>query len=84
MKLILFQQQGYHFFGDYEKVYDHLAKIANNNSILIIENIKRDKITRCFWKQVVEDSRTFVTYDLYYCMIFFDSNKCKCNYKVNF
>jgi hypothetical protein len=72
-------------FGDYEKVYDHLAKIANNNSILIIENIKRDKITRCFWKQVVEDSRTFVTYDLYYCgVIFFDSNKCKCNYKVNF
>ena len=35
-------------FGDYEKVYDHLAKIANDNSILIIENIKRDKITRCF------------------------------------
>ena len=71
--------------GDYEKVYNQLASIANNDSLLIIENIKRDKITRKFWKQVVEDNRTFVTYDLYYCgVVFFDSNKCKCNYKVNF
>lgn len=71
--------------GDYQKVYNHLASIANNDSLLIIENIKRDKITRKFWKQVVEDNRTFVTYDLYYCgVVFFDSNKCKCNYKVNF
>ena len=71
--------------GDYEKVYNQLASIAYNDSLLIIENIKRDKITRKFWKQVVEDNRTFVTYDLYYCgVVFFDSNKCKCNYKVNF
>ncbi|MDN5552945.1 hypothetical protein [Prevotella sp.] len=72
-------------YGDYQKVYNHLASIANNDSLLIIENIKRDKITRKFWKQVVKDNRTFVTYDLYYCgVVFFDSNKCKCNYMVNF
>ena len=70
---------------DYEKVYDHLAGHANNESVLIIEGVMRDKHTREFWKQVVEDSRTFVTYDLYYCgVVFFDSTKCKCNYKVNF
>lgn len=70
---------------DYEKVYNHLAEHSNNESILIIENIKRDKQTREFWKQVIEDRRTFVTFDLYYCgVVFFDSTKCKCNYKVNF
>ena len=70
---------------DYEKVYNHLAEIASNKSILIIENIKQDKIIRDFWKQVMGDNRTFVTYDLYYCgIVFFDSTKCKCNYKVNF
>ena len=71
--------------GDYEKVYNHLASIASNESLLIIEGIKSNKITRNFWRQVIEDNRTFVTYDLYYCgVVFFDSNKCKCNYKVNF
>ena len=71
--------------GDYIKVYNHLVAIADNTSILIIEDIKRDKKTRAFWKQIIDDSRAFATYDLYYCgVVFFDSTKCKCHYRVNF
>ena len=70
---------------DYAEVYNHLAAIANDESIIIIEGIKRNKMASDFWKQVTKDSRAFVTYDLYYCgVVVFDSTKCKCNYKVNF
>lgn len=71
--------------GNYEQFYDSVATHADQRTLLIVERIKRDKASREFWQRVQQDQRTGVTFDLYYCgIVFFNKQRYKQNYKVNF
>lgn len=71
--------------GSYKSFFDEVVSYAGNMCIFILEGISRSPETRLFWKQVVEDARCDVTFDLYYCgIIFFDKKMFKTNYIINF
>lgn len=71
--------------GDYRQVFEKAVSLANASTMIIVEQIKRDKESRTFWKSIVEDPRCISTFDLYYCgIIFFDKKRYKENYVVNF
>ena len=55
-----------------------------DDSIMILEGIKSSRATRERWKSMMNDSRTGVTFDLYYCGILFFDKRIKQNYIVNF
>lgn len=58
---------------------------ANENTILIVEDIHRDKASCQLWKRLYRDVNAGVTFDLYYCgIVFFDKKRYKQQYKVNF
>lgn len=64
-----------------DKALDHLS----SSSVLIIENIKRDKETQKYWSELISDSRTGVSFDLYYCgVLFLNNDIVKQSYIVNF
>jgi hypothetical protein len=68
-----------------EQTEDALAHIYNkvdDRSVLIVENLSGNWD---LWHRIEKDSRTGVTFDLYYCgIVFFDKKRHKMNYKVNF
>ena len=71
--------------GNYRDYYESLLSRVNDTSILVLEGIYGNKSTRRFWKSVVNDDRTGVTFDLYYCgIVFFDKKRYKQNYIINF
>ena len=64
-----------------DKALDHLP----SSSVLIIENIKRDKEAQRYWPELISDSRTGVSFDLYYCgVLFLNNDMVKQSYIVNF
>ena len=71
--------------GDYQKVFEEALKKVDEQSVVIIEDIHRDRPLRDFWKHVVDDDRVVISFDLYYCgIIFFQKRRYKENYIVNF
>ncbi len=61
---------------------DNIYNKVDDNSVLIVEGIYRNWAT---WHRIEKDSKTGVTFDLYYCgIVFFDKKRHKMNYKVNF
>ena len=71
--------------GESRKYYDDIISCANIKTVLVIEDINCNSEAKRFWQQVVDDERTGVTFDLYFCgIVFFDLDKFKCNYVVNF
>lgn len=71
--------------GEYRQVFEKAVSLANASTMIIVEQIKRDKESRTFWKSIVDDPRCISTFDLYYCgIIFFDKKRYKENYVVNF
>ena len=55
---------------------------CNAASVLVVEGIWRDWAR---WRSIVDDGRTGICYDLYYCgIVFFDKNRFKHCYKINF
>lgn len=55
---------------------------VDSHSVIVIERIYQDWD---LWHEIERDSRTGVTFDLYYCgIVFFDTKRQKKNYKVNF
>jgi hypothetical protein len=55
---------------------------ANQQSVLVVEGIADNKEA---WQQIVDDQRTGVTFDLYYCgLAMFDKKRVKKNYIINF
>jgi hypothetical protein len=71
--------------GNYRELYDTVMTKVNAHSMLIIEDIMHDAETKKFWKEVLADERTGVTFDLYSCgIVFFDKRKYKQNYAANF
>ena len=64
-----------------DKALDHLSSTC----VLVIENIKRDKEAESYWAELVSDTRTGISFDLYYCgVIFLNKDMVKQSYIVNF
>lgn len=71
--------------GNYRQVFEKAVSLATASTMIIVEQIKRDRESRTFWKSIVDDPRCISTFDLYYCgIIFFDKKRYKENYVVNF
>ena len=64
---------------------DRLSYIYNKvspQSVLVVTGISKAKK---LWRQIVDDERTGITFDLYYCgIVLFDKKRHKKNYIVNF
>lgn len=68
--------------GNYRQQMPAIYNKVDSQSVLVIEGIFRD---RDFWREIERDSRTGVTFDLYYCgIVFFDKKRHKKNYIINF
>ena len=71
--------------GNYREFIDKAIELLPSTSVLILEHIKRDKETRAYWKRLIADNRTGITFDLYYCgLIFLNKSMIKQDYIVNF
>ena len=71
--------------GSYQQSYPFIINKVGEESVLIIEGIHQHREARKFWKEVVNDVRTGVTFDLYDCgLVFFDKKRTKQHYIVNF
>ena len=58
---------------------------AHERSMLIVEGIYASKKAKMRWKELVNDERTRVAFDLYDCgIVFFDHTKSKQVYIINF
>ncbi len=71
----------------YEGAYDRPLSLIDNmpeNAIMMVDGIKHNRRTRNIWRQLRDDTRTGVTFDLYYCGIVFFDKRIKQNYIVNF
>ncbi len=67
-------------FLEYDKLLDHMAA----NGVLVVYGIRLHSKGMDYWKQLVSDCRTFVSFDLYDLgVIFFDSKMHKRNYCCN-
>lgn len=64
---------------------DRLSYIYNKvspQSVLVVTGISKAKK---LWWQIVDDERTGITFDLYYCgIVMFDKKRSKKNYIINF
>lgn len=70
---------------NYSAFIDKAIDLLPSTSVLILEHIKRNKETEAYWKSLVADDRTGITFDLYYCgLIFLDKTMIKQDYIVNF
>ena len=64
---------------------DKALDFLPSSSVLVIENIKRDKEAEEYWSALISDSRTGVSFDLYYCgVVFLNRDMVKQDYIVNF
>ena len=62
--------------------FEQLCAHCNQQSVIIVEGIWRDWAA---WHAIEYDTRTGTTFDLYYCgIVFFDTQRYKHNYRVNF
>ena len=66
---------------------DTLIKAAlphtNNHSVIVVDGINRNKVIQEWWQQIVKDSTTIVTYDMYsYGLLFFDKERRKQHYTL--
>lgn len=67
----------------YHVFFENILNLMSVDSVLIVENIHKDIRSYNFWKSIVYDHRTGLTFDLYDCgVVFFDLKKDKRNYRV--
>lgn len=67
----------------YGRAVESALSHVNNNSVIIVEGIHRTKELKEWWRKMVEDSRTIVTFDMYSMgVIFFDNNYKKQHYTL--
>lgn len=70
---------------DFSLVWEIFFPYATENTLVVIEGIHATKAKREWWRKVVADERTGVTFDLYDLgIVFFDHSKKKQHYIVNF
>ncbi len=68
--------------GDYRRRLFSIYNKVSDDSVLIVEGIGHDTN---FWRELTEDKRVRVTFDLYYCgIVLFDKKRHKQNYIINF
>ena len=68
--------------GGYQNQMASIYNKVDSRSVLIVEGIHRDMP---FWRQLIADERTGITFDLYYCgLVMFDKSRHKMNYIINF
>jgi hypothetical protein len=68
--------------SDYRSRLLSIYNKVNERSVLIVDGIQRDKD---FWREIVSDKRTCVTFDLYYLgIVLFDKSRFKQHYIINF
>ena len=71
--------------ANYRMVVDKALNYLPSSSVLIIENIKRDREAQKYWSELISDSRTGVSFDLYYCgVLFLKNDMVEQSYIVNF
>ena len=68
--------------GDYRSRLIYIYNKVETDTVLIVDGIRRDKN---FWRELKDDERVRVTFDLFYCgIVLFDKKRQKQNYIVNF
>ena len=56
---------------------------TNKNSVIIVDGLNRSKAVHEWWQQLVDDSATVVTYDMYsYGILLFDKERIKQHYTL--
>ena len=56
---------------------------TNKNSVIIVDGLNRSKAVQKWWQQLVDDSATVVTYDMYsYGILLFDKERIKQHYTL--
>ena len=65
-------------------VFDSCAEKAAKDTLLIIVGIHRNYRCYQFWRQMAQDNRTSLSFDLFDCGILFFDNRTKQHYKVNY
>ena len=70
---------------NYRLLIDKALDYLSSTCVLVIENIKRDKEVKAYWAELVSDTRTGISFDLYYCgVLFLNRDMLKQSYVVNF
>lgn len=68
-----------------EEYLEKLLANTDQDSIIAIEDIASNPVARRMWQQLVSNKAVSVSYDLYYLGVaFFDTERFKTNYIVNF
>lgn len=69
----------------YKEIYEHVVTLAGEKTCLLIGRPYADEAKKRWWKSVIADERTGVTFDLYDVgIVFFDKNRVKEHRVVNF
>lgn len=69
-------------FGD---MFAAFASEARDGAVAVLLDIHGSKAMRRLWREIVRDTQGVVTFDLYWCgLVFFDKNRFKQNYIINF
>ena len=64
---------------------DAIYNKGGEGAVLVVEGIYDSDAAKDRWRDIIADTRTGVTFDLYYCgIVFFDKKRYKQNYIVNF
>lgn len=70
---------------DSEELFSTALFMADDDTVLVIEGIRRDRAAKAFWRRVRSTERVGMTFDLFYVgIVFFDHKRYKQNYLVNF
>lgn len=69
----------------YEELVENVLSKSNKHTILVIEDIYKNRSTRKYWKELLLDKRVIISFDLYYCgVLFFNTEYVKQDYIINF
>ena len=69
----------------YKEVYESAISYVNQDSWFVVGGIHESGEKRMWWKQVKDDPRTGITYDLFDIgLVFFDKKRYKEHYIINF
>jgi hypothetical protein len=66
---------------NYEAVFEEALSHVSSKSLFVVEGIYESEAKLAWWKQIVADRRTGVTFDLYEMgLVFFDTSRPKQHY----
>ena len=68
--------------GDWRSRLSYIYNKVSADSVLVVTGLSK---ARDVWREIVNDERAVLTFDLYYCgIVLFDKKRDKKNYIVNF